>query len=341
MIQKLKLFSNNTAMRRNESQNLKLGIFVLLGVVIFILAIFFIGSRQNLFGGNTTISSVFKDVNGLQAGNNVRVSGVNVGTVKNIEFINDSAISVDMLINDSTLRLINKNAVATISSDGLVGSMIVNIFPGDSRYAPAITSGDTIESISKIATADMLTTLNTTNENAAMLTADLLKITNSINKGEGVLGALLKDELMQKDLRKSIINLERSTTEVNKTLGTVNGVLGRIDYENSVAGILLSDSSAARNISNLIVNLKNSSEEISAVALDLRSFTESLESGEGALNYILNDTSFVNNIDATLQNAEEATSRFNENMEALKHNILFRGYFRRLERQKAREAGNN
>ncbi len=66
-------------------------------------------------------------------------------------------------------------------------------------------------------------------------------------------------------------------------------------------------------------------------------FSNSLNSEKGALNYVVKDTSFVNHLDKSMQNIEEATFRFNQNMEALKHNILFRGYFRKLERQKARE----
>ena len=119
-------------MRNRTLQNLKLGIFTIAGFLIFVAAVYLIGNKQNLFGNNSRIASVFKNVNGLQAGNNVRYSGVNVGTVKKIIIVNDTSIAVDMSIDESAMHLIKRNATAAISSDGLVGSMVINIIPGDS-----------------------------------------------------------------------------------------------------------------------------------------------------------------------------------------------------------------
>lgn len=321
----------------NTSQNIRLGIFVFAGVFIFILAVYFLGNRQNLFGDNVKISSVFKNVNGLQMGNNVRFAGVNVGTVRGITILNDTAICVDMFINERTAQLIKKNALATISSDGLVGSMIVNIIPNDSPALERIETGDTIASISKIATADMLTTLNTTNENAAMLTQDLLRITNTINKGEGLLGALLKDEAMVDDVKQSLSNLQQTTQTAKTTMASLNKIVNEINFEDNVAGLLLNDTLSARKLAAVFDNIETSSKEIEELTKNLNTFSETLKTNDGLLNFALHDTTVVRSLDATLKNVEEASDKLNENMEALKHNFLFRGYFRRLERQEARE----
>jgi phospholipid/cholesterol/gamma-HCH transport system substrate-binding protein len=324
----------------NTAQNFRLGIFVFAGVFIFVLAVYLLGNRQNLFGDNVRISSVFKNVNGLQMGNNVRFAGVNVGTVRGITIMSDTAINVDMFISQKTAHLIKKNALATISSDGLVGSMIVNIIPNDIPFDQSIESGDTIASISKIATADMLTTLNTTNEKAAVLTKDLLRITNTINKGEGLLGALLKDESMANDVRQSLSNLEQTTQTAKSTMNDLNRIIKEINFDDNVAGMLFNDTLSARKLAAVFDNIENSSLEIEALTQNLNAFSETLKNNEGLLNYVLHDTTFVRSLDATLRNVEEASERLNENMEALKHNFLFRGYFRRLERQDAREQRN-
>lgn len=321
----------------NTSQNIRLGLFVFAGVFIFILAVYFLGNRQNLFGDNVRISSVFKNVNGLQMGNNVRFAGVNVGTVRGITILNDTAINVDMLISEKTAQLIKKNALATITSDGLVGSMIVNIIPNDIFIEERIETGDTITSISKIATADMLTTLNTTNENAAMLTQDLLRITNAINKGEGVLGALIKDEALLDDVKKSLSNLQQTTQTAKTSMFELNRIIKEVNFDDNIAGLLLKDTVSARKLATVFDNLETSSKEIEQLTKNLNAFSETLKTNEGILNYALHDTIAVKNLDATLKNAEEASERLNENMEALKHNFLFRGYFRKLERQEARE----
>jgi|25_taG_2_1085351.scaffolds.fasta_scaffold03062_6 phospholipid/cholesterol/gamma-HCH transport system substrate-binding protein len=324
-------------MKSNSGQNLKLGILIVAGLTIFTLGVYFIGNKQNLFGDSIMLSSVFKNVNGLQLGNNVRYSGVNVGTVKNIKFLNDTAICVDMLIDRESGNLIKHSSLATINSDGLVGSMVLNILPNSEVSSRTIKEGDTLESLSQVATADMLNTLNQTNENAALLTADLLKITNSINAGEGVLGDLLKNETLAQNIQESAANLNETTNSAREGLNKINRILNAVDYENSVAGLLLSDSTAQKSFSSIIEDLKTTSSQIKEISADLGEFSNSLNSEKGALNYVVKDTSFVNHLDESMQNIEEATFRFNQNMEALKHNILFRGYFRKLERQKARE----
>jgi phospholipid/cholesterol/gamma-HCH transport system substrate-binding protein len=324
-------------MKSNSGQNLKLGILIVAGLTIFTLGVYFIGNKQNLFGDSIMLSSVFKNVNGLQLGNNVRYSGVNVGTVKDIKFLNDTAICVDMLIDRESGNLIKHSSLATINSDGLVGSMVLNILPNSEVSSRTIKEGDTLESLSQVATADMLNTLNQTNENAALLTADLLKITNSINAGEGVLGDLLKNETLAQNIQESAANLNETTNSAREGLNKINRILNAVDYENSVAGLLLSDSTAQKSFSSIIEDLKTTSSQIKEISADLGEFSNSLNSEKGALNYVVKDTSFVNHLDESMQNIEEATFRFNQNMEALKHNILFRGYFRKLERQKARE----
>lgn len=328
-------------MRNRNTQNLKLGLFVILGLIIFVTAVYFIGNQQNLFGENTRISSVFKNISGLQPGNNVRFAGVNVGTVKNIDIVNDTSIVVDFLIQEKSIKFIRKNTRATISSDGLVGSMVVNLVPDEYLSAPRVQPGDTIESISKIATADMLTTLNTTNENAAMLTADLLKITAAINRGEGTLGALIKDTTMATDIKESVSNLRRSSQSASAAIYKLNKLLSAVNYEESVAGILLSDTTAAGNVQEMIGSLGRSASEIEKMTANLNHYSEEIRDGDGLLNYMVNDTSFVNHLEATIKNAEKASKKLDENMKALQHNFLFRGYFRRLERKKAAEAREN
>jgi len=117
-------------MKKTTSEKLKLGVFVILGLILFVTGIYFIGQKQNLFGKMITISANFNNVSGLQHGNNVRYSGINVGTVKSITMVNDSTIKIDMNIEEKMVKHIKKDAIATIGTDGLVGNMIVNIIPG-------------------------------------------------------------------------------------------------------------------------------------------------------------------------------------------------------------------
>ena len=168
-------------MKQTTSQKIRLGLFVIIGLLIFIVAVYFIGDKQKMFGKTNHLKAVFNNVNGLQIGNNVRYSGVNSGTVRGINMVNDSVIEVDMIIDKTLFSHIKKDAIAIIGSDGLVGSMIINIIPGKGAALP-VEPGDEIKSLNRVRTDEMLNTLGITNRNAAHLTEDLLEITTEITE---------------------------------------------------------------------------------------------------------------------------------------------------------------
>lgn len=334
-------FLNNIIMKKDNKKNLLLGIFVVLGLVLFTLAIYFIGSDENIFGDNKNLKAMFNNVGGLQKGNNVRFSGVNVGTVTEIEIINDTAILVEMTIDGETLKMVKKNSVAAVNSDGLVGSMIVNILPGEAGPDVPVEPGDTIGTVNNTSTAEMLSTLSATNQNAALLSENLLEISSSIIEGEGIMGELIKDREMARDLKQSIANLENSSRAAFNTINRFNKLIAEVDLDESVIGVLLKDTVSAQKITRVINSLEESSQEMSSITANLEEFSKNLNEGEGALNYLTQDTTLVNDINSTVETIEAAGDNFNDIMEAIKHSFLFRGYFRKLERQRILEAEDN
>ncbi|WP_445956729.1 MlaD family protein [Yeosuana sp.] len=319
-------------MRKTTSEKLKLGVFVIIGLLIFIIAIYFIGQRQNIFAKTFSISANFNNVNGLIPGNNVRYSGINVGTVKTISMVNDSTINVLMNIDENMLYHIKKDAIVTIGTDGLVGNMIVNIIPGEGN-AGAIEPGDVIKSYTKIGTSDMLNTLSVTNENAALLTAKLLKIADAMDDSKGTFGMLINDTIMASNLKETVNQFRIASIEASKTIKELNTIISSINFNESVAGVLLNDSIEAKKARRIMTNLETSSQDISTVLNNLNETITNIKEGKGAFNYLSNDEEFVNNLEQSIKNINEGTDKFNQNMEAFKHNFLTRGYFKKLERQ--------
>lgn len=325
-------------MKNTNSQKLRLGFFVVIGTVLFIVGVYLIGQRQNMFKKTFTISAFFQNVNGLQKGNNVRYSGIDIGTVKIITMVNDSMIKVDMNIEEKIITHIKKDAIATIGSDGLVGNMILNIVPGKGT-AGIIANGDTIESYSKIGADDILSTLSVSSENAAILTSDLLKITTAMLEGEGTLALLLNDTTMAQDLKQSVTNLKIASRGASKSINELNDIITSIKTnDDTVLGMLMNDSIPGVKLKTIINNLESSSVEIESVLKNVNSVVDDFNSSEGTFNYIVKDTSVVNSLKSTINNINEGTDKFNQNMEALKHNFLTRGYFRKLERQEKKAA---
>ena len=322
-------------MEKSNSQKIQLGIFVIIGTLVFLAAIYFIGNKQNMFGNTSHLKAVFVNVNGLQPGNNVRYAGIDIGTVKEIEMINDTTISVHMIIDNKIMEHIKTNAIATISSDGLVGNMIINIIPGKGA-AEKVENGDTIQSYSRIGTDAMLETLNVTNENAAMLTADLLKITQEITQGNGTVGLLIRDTLMAQDLKATMSYLRQTSKGTSESVANLNKLITDLNRKDNVIGTL-NDTVVANRMKRIIINLEKSSTEIDKVVTNLNATITNVKEGKGAINYLSNDPKLVKQIDSTITNINKASIKLNEDLEALKHNFLFRGYFKKQAKEKAKQ----
>lgn len=323
-------------MEKTTSQKMLLGLFVIIGLLVFILAVYFIGDKQKMFGKTHHLEAVFNNVNGLQLGNSVRYSGISVGTVRGIEMINDTTIRVDMIIDKAIFSYIKKDAVATISSDGLVGNMIINILPGKSDE-PSVKPGDEIRSHNRVRTEDMLNTLSETNKNAAEITSNLLKITNEILKGKGTLGLLVNDTITSKDLGETMRYLKLTTKGASETVAQLNKLVTALNNKDNVVGVL-KDSAVAHQIKSMVINLDQSTNELNKVVTNLDAAVLNIKEGKGAINYLSNDPGLVQKIDSTMTNINEASAKLSENMEALKHNFLFRGYFKKQEKKKAEAA---
>lgn len=328
-------------MAKSTSQKIRVGIFMVVGTLILIVTLYAIGKRQHLFSKNIQLYAVFENVNGLQMGNNVRYSGVNVGTVSKIEMKEVGKITIQMSVEEKTAYFINKDAVASIGSDGLVGNMVVNILPGKDELSPMVVSGDTIQSFSKISTDDILSTLNTTSENAALLTSDLLKITGQILDGRGTIGALINDTILLSDIRETVRGLKETTKGTNLAVSKINGIVEKVNYDESAAAVLLSDTVSANRIKKMLANLETSSEEIQSFTKNIDDYLNEIRTGGGAINYITQDDDLVKEIDSTVIEIKEAAEKLNQNMDALRHNFLFRGYFRKMDRQQRKEAEKN
>lgn len=187
---------------------MKLGIFVSISITLFIVGIYFIGQRQQLFSSTFQISGIFRDISGLQVGNNVRFSGINIGIIENIEQITDSTVKVDMVINEDTRRFIKKNAKAIIGSDGLMGNKIILIIPGPVGKKE-LNNNDTIETAQAVSMDDILIKIKVTADNAAFITEDLAIIMQSIREGKGTIGKLLMDSTLAQNLDGAIVNIKQ------------------------------------------------------------------------------------------------------------------------------------
>ena len=185
-------------------------------------AVFLIGKTKNMFGKTFHIYGTFKNVGGLQIGNNIRFVGINVGTVQNIEIISDTLARVDMVIEDKVNKFIKKNAMASIGSDGLMGDKLVVIASTD-EAAPMINSGDRIATTDPLDLSKTLDKVNRIADNAEVITASLADIATNISSGKGSLGRLLYSDKLTKGLEGTIQSLKSGTDGFSENMQALKG----------------------------------------------------------------------------------------------------------------------
>jgi phospholipid/cholesterol/gamma-HCH transport system substrate-binding protein len=195
----------------------RLGLFIAGGLMIFIVTVFIIGRQKNLFVPVYKLTTTFYNVSGLQVGNNIRFSGINVGTVDNIKIINDSTVQVDMLIQKYVQKFIKTDCEAAIGSAGLIGDRILIITQGSS-YAPLAKDGQQIESKEPVEPDAIMSSLQVTADNAAIVSLQLAEIMIKVNSGSGTLGRFIQDSTIAENINQTILNLRKSSKGLDENM---------------------------------------------------------------------------------------------------------------------------
>src|ERR1700728_948994 len=201
------------------SRAARLGAFIIATLAILAAGIFIIGSKQYLFKSTYRLNAQFDNVEGLDAGGDVRVGGVHVGTVHDIVLPHKPGEKVTVVMNlgKATLEIIKRDSVATIETEGLLGNQYLAISPGSAGTAD-VRDGDTIGSLPPLEMSQLLNKMSTILDssqqaihNATQATANLSSISAKIDGGQGTAGALVNDKQLYS-------NLEQTTSTMNATM---------------------------------------------------------------------------------------------------------------------------
>jgi phospholipid/cholesterol/gamma-HCH transport system substrate-binding protein len=209
-------------MKTTSGQKIKIGVFTFVGLLVLALGVFFIGNQKNMFSSTFTIYGTFKNVSGLQVGNNVRFAGINVGVVQNINIVNDSTVRVDVTLNDNVKKFIKKDSKLSIGSDGLMGDKLVIIVPGGVTSTEPVANGGELASVNPIDIDKIVTKVTKVIDNAEALTGGLADIVAKVNHGQGSIGRLLNSDKLSRDLDKTVNQAQSTMANVHKTTTTLN-----------------------------------------------------------------------------------------------------------------------
>lgn len=312
-----------------QLEGARLGLFIFIGTVLIVISIFLLGSKENLFSSTIEIKTFFNQVEGLKNGAPVRLSGYDVGSVSQISLSEDTTgyVEVRMNINVALKHFIRIDSRATVETEGLVGKKIITITPG-SPDMPEVSNGSIIQSKEPVNIGKIIEETESVMSYMKDLTKEFSEIFAKVNKGDGTIGKLVNDE----QLYSAAVSITRTA---DRSLDSITLRL------NQVSDFLIS---SGTNVDRIIQNVNLAVEDIQSIIKDV-------ENGKGLLGMLVADQklsdsvkTLVNNLTQTSAEANLAASRLAENMEALKHNWLFktyfeqRGYWDRAEYQKEIDA---
>ncbi|MDP9077700.1 MAG: MlaD family protein [Bacteroidota bacterium] len=325
-------------MSNQERNNIRLGLFILSGIVVLMLAFYMIGVNHSLFGASFRVKARFSRLNGLTEGDNVLFSGIQAGTVKNIHIVDDSTIEAVLLINDNVKPFIHKNATVAIGSDGLMGNKVINIFQGQGA-SEKVQNGDLLSAKKTVDMDEMLLTFSKVDNNAEIITEQLKNTLTRVN--ESALFEMLNDKEMGLMLRSSLKNINSTTANASALTRYLSLMANDARHGKGTAGLLLNDTAFAAGLRATLIKMHQASDHAADLSYQLDQLAKHLngdvDHGSGPVNALLRDSVMANNLRATLENIKNGTDGFNQNMNALKENFFFKGYFKRQAKKQKEE----
>jgi phospholipid/cholesterol/gamma-HCH transport system substrate-binding protein len=325
-------------MDKSYRKHIILGLFVVVGVVLFIVGLFQVGSRDEMFKKTFVITTRFANASGLKAGSIVRYNGVKVGNVKAVSLINDTAVRVDMRIEEGKRQFILQNVIASIASDGLMGDKFVNLTASKNPEPgiAVVANNDNIKSRSPLNTDEIFRTLSATNENVKVISDNLKKLTTDLNSENGTIQALYKDPQMAKNLKNSFGNLNAITGKVLGVSKSLQQITDKVQNGEGTIGGLINDTTLGKDLAHTLTKLKQTSDELNKITGQLSVTMDHVNKGNGAVNMFLTDSAFSADIKQSMSNIKVASEKLDTNMDAMKHNFLFRGYYKKKEKESRR-----
>ena len=320
------------------------GIFIFLGLAIFIITILTLGSQQKTFEKSITIKSFFENVNGLQKGNNVWFSGVKVGTIKKVVLTGTGKVEVDMYVDQQSLQYIRKDAKARISTDGLIGNKIIEIYGGTSK-AQQIEAGDVLVNDKLLSTDEMMNTLAKNNDNLLAITNDFKTISSRLVDGKGSIGKLLTDETMFNQINTTVTSLKRASENIQDLSSNVSAYTSKLNSKGNLANDLVTDTTIFSKLRATVSQLQQVAVTSQSVINNLQTAGNTLNNGlinkNAPVGMLLNDEQSASQIKITLQNLQSASKKLDDDLEALQHNFLLRGFFRKKARNEKKDSTGN
>jgi phospholipid/cholesterol/gamma-HCH transport system substrate-binding protein len=326
-------------MNSENKRSVIVGLFVFIGLAILVAGILVLGGQQNRFAKTVRVTADFTNIGGLKKGSNVWFSGVKIGTIREVNFTKNRRVEIVMSIEEKSSIYIRKDAIAALSSEGFIGNKIIEI-QGGSSSVPPIEEGDRLESKEAVNTDEMIATLQINNENLVAITENIKNLSDRVRQGEGTVGAFFADSMLAVNIKLTMANLNQAALNSKNITADFKQFSNQLNNKESLIGQLMSDTVVFSNLSSAVAQLQEVTKTASTLTLNLSQASQKLSEKDNSIGVLLNDEEVADQLKRTLGNLEESTQKLDKNMEALQHNFLLRGFFKKEAKRAAKEAAS-
>ena len=313
------------------------GIFIFLGIAILMAGILVLGGQRKTFEKTITLSAVFNDVSGLQKGNNVWFSGVKIGTVKGVKLIAGDRVEVNMRVEARSQDFIHKDSKAKIGSDGLIGNRII-IIHGGTQGTATVKSGDSLQTDLPLNSAEMMNTLDESNKNLSAITNDFKVVSKRLADGEGTVGKLLTDDALANQLEITSTRLQTASANIILLAANLAEYTAKFQQKGSLMNELVNDTIFFSRLKAASLQIQEASNNAKELTNNLSEVSYKLKDSSNVAGVLFNDQESAAKLKTAIENVQAGTKKFDEDMEALQHNFLFRGFFRKRAKQQQQQA---
>jgi phospholipid/cholesterol/gamma-HCH transport system substrate-binding protein len=308
---------------------LAVGIFIIVGMTLFALGIFLVGSRHEAFSRHVLLYTEFADLDGIAKGSKVQVAGMDAGQVTKID-VPDSPnghFRVQMKVDEQLHGLVRSDSVVTVDTEGVVGDTFLTIHSGSPNAAIA-QAGSVLQSKPPVSMSDLLThglgIMNDADATIKQVGGKLNVALDGVNgavgnandllvglkEGRGPAGMLLRDERMAGQIRETMSNVQSTTSNLNQASGRVNSLVADVQQRQ-----------LPQKLDDTMMQIHSASTRADATIQQVQ------QSLTQALGPDANGVAAGQNISESLTNVNVATGNMAEDTEALKHNFFFKGFF--------------
>ncbi len=307
------------AARRVTWAQLRVGVMAIAAMFILAVLIFMMTGKKALFVRESVIYTYMDDSAALSRGAPVRLNGILVGSVENVELSGSAApnraVRIRMAVPREDLAKIPIDSVAAISAENILGTKYINIRMGKS--ATKIQPGGELRSLD---VREFEQVVQASYNVIASLNGILKRVDNIISEveaGKGTIGKLLVEDDLYKRLSAAVEDIQKVTATINSGKGTVGRLLQDEGLYNDLRASLARLDSIMREVqqgqgtAGKFLRDPALYDEARAAVAGVRRTVDELNAGQGTAGKFLKDDALYKRVDSLLAKIEETVARLN------------------------------